>query len=352
MHAPTRDICEQMMAEAVFGPVRPAGWLTARRLEELPQTLVFHARDKLATGLSKGYFRLLGALAGHVAAQGWGVEIVEFSAKGQDLAVACPHHLHIFMDDRPVYAPNAVHSVPGYLRGFWYFDEIGSRNNSLQRLRRFDPRPMDGTWAKDFHRRLVTKFVDANLTKFPQAERGAEPVEPGCLAFFAQDFKVPRYHRHYMTVVQMIEAAIAAKGRRALYIKPHPAQTLEEMEVLARYHAPARGVYLTQASIHDLLAAADCVLTLTSAVGFEAFLHRKPVVLGGQTDFWQNAITLTDPARLVPAMAAAMGREWPNEKFLVWFLRQTCLEDSEASLPQVLERLARKGYFHAAPGYY
>ncbi|MFD1809049.1 hypothetical protein ACFSHQ_15945 [Gemmobacter lanyuensis] len=39
---------------------------------------------------------------------------------------------------------------------------------------------------------------------------------------------------------------------------------------------------MTEASIHDLLAACDCVLTLTSAVGFEAFLHRKPVVLGGR----------------------------------------------------------------------
>lgn len=340
-----------MMQDALFGPERSAAWLTARRLQELPQTLVFHARDKLASGLGKGYFRLLGALAQHAVAAGWGVEIVEFSARGQDVAVACPRHLHVFMDDRPVYASNAVHSVPGYLHGFWYFDEIGSRNNSLQRLRKFDPRPMDGAWAREFHARLVAKFVDGNLTKFPQAARGAE-VEPGSWAFFTQDFKEPRYHRHYMTVPQMIEAAIAAKGKRALYIKPHPNQTLEEMEVLAGYHRPAAGVHVTQASIHDLLAAADCVLTVTSAVGFEAFLHRKPVVLGGQTDFWQNAITLTSPARLAEAMQAAMARDWPYEKFLVWFLRQNCLEDSPASLPQVLERLARKGFFHTAPGFY
>ena len=336
---------------SLFGPERSADWLTPQRLDSLPDTLFFHARDKLAAGLAKGYFRLLGALAAHAARAGWGIEIVEFSARGQDVAVACPRHLHVFMDDRPVYAPNAVHSVPAYLHGFWYFDEIGSRNNSLQRLRPFDPRPMSGEWARAFHARLVARFVDANLTKFPQAERGAA-VEPGCWAFFAQDFRPPRYHRHYMTVVQMIEAAIAAKGVRALYIKPHPNQTLQELDVLAGYHRPAAGVHVTQASIHDLLAAADCVLTLTSAVGFEAFLHRKPVVLGGQTDFWHNAVTLTDPAQLGAALAAATARDWPHEKFLVWFLRQNCLEDSAGSLPQVLERLARKGFFLGAPGFY
>ena len=210
---------------------------------------------------------------------------------------------------------------------------------------------MDGAWARAFHAQLVRKFVDGNLTKFPQSARGTA-VELGCLAFFAQDFKPPRFHRHHLGAVQMIEAAIAAKGRRSLYIKPHPNQTLEEMEVLSRYHAPEAGVQVTHASIHDLLAAADCVLTVTSAVGFEAFLHRKPVVLGGQTDFWQNAVTLTEPARLAEAMAASMARDWPFEKFLVWFLRQNCLEDSAASLPQVLERLGRKGFFLSAPGYY
>jgi len=331
----------------VFKTQRPEGWLRPKQLDKLPDTLFFHARDKLADGLGKGHFKLLDALAEHAAQAGWRVEMVPFSAAGQDMAVANPRHLHIFMDDRPVYALNAVHCVPTYLHGYWYFDEIGSRNNSLLRLRKFDPKPMSGDWARQIHAGLVAKFVDRNLTKFPQADRGAVAVEPGCLAFFAQDFKPPRYHKHHLQVVEMIEAAIAAKGRRALHIKPHPNQTLEETETLARFHDPQNGVHLTQASIHDLLAAADCVLTVTSAVGFEAFLHRKPVVLGGQTDFWHNAITLTDPARMAEAIDAALSRPWPHEKYLVWFLKHNCLEDHAGSLPELLVRLHRKGFAFA-----
>ena len=146
-----------------------------------------------------------------------------------------------------------------------------------------------------------------------------------------------------------IEAAIAVRGARALMIKPHPNQTLAELEHLARYHDPAAGVQVTQASIHDLLAACDVALTVTSAVGFEAFLHKKPVVLGGQTDFWHNAVTLTDPARLADAITLALTRHWPHEKFLVWFLKHHSVEDSPAALPRVLNLLARKGYGFAGP---
>lgn len=322
---------------------RDGSWLIRARLDALPPTLIFHARDKLAATLCRGGFRLLGALADHAAGAGWGVEVVPYSAEGASLAVAQGGHLHVFMEDRPGYAPNAFHSVPGYLRGYWYFDEIGSRNNSSHRLRVFDERLVADRFAQKFHARLAEQFIGANFSKFPQAERGAD-LPAGCLALFAQDFKPPRFHRHYLTVPELVEAAIATKGARALCIKPHPNNTPEELDWLRARHDPGRGIYVTDASIHDLLAVCACVLTVTSAVGFEASLHRKPVVLAGQTDFGQNAITLTDPSRLAEAIAAAMSRDWPHAKFLTWFLRQNCIEDHPRALPIVLERIRAKGF--------
>jgi hypothetical protein len=335
---------------SAFGQERPTDWLSAERLESLPDTVFFHARNKLSESLRSGKFEMLSALAAHVGAAGWGVEVVTFAPDGQDRALDYPRHLHIFMDDRAAYGANAIHCVPSYLPGFWYFDEIGSRNNSLMRLAKFEPRAIGAQFAQEFHTRLVSRFIATNRSKFEQEPRGAVAIEAGCLVFFAQDFKPPRNHRHFLTVPQMIEAAIAAKGARRLYIKPHPNQGFDEVEAMARYHAPEAGVEVTHASIHDLLAAADCALTLTSAVGFEAFLHKTPVVLGGQTDFWQNAITLTDPGQMVQAMAAALGREWPYEKFLLWYLRQMCVDGTAKALPKVLEKLHRKGFSFGGPG--
>ena len=147
-----------------------------------------------------------------------------------------------------------------------------------------------------------------------------------------------------MSVPALIAATKAARGKRPLYIKPHPNQTADELAELQRHHDPAGGVHVTRASIHDLLAACDLVVTLSSAVGFEGFVHGKPLVLAGQTDFGQNAVTLTDPARMPAAIAAALSHLWPHAKFLVWFLKQNCLEDHPRALPELLARVQRKGY--------
>lgn len=333
---------------------RPAGWFGRAVLTGGRDLLVFHARDKLAATLTRGGFRLMSALADHARGQGWQVEVVPYTPDGQDLATACGGHLHIYMEDRPVYAANALHCVPAYLRGWWYCDEVGSRNNSANRLVDFDPRLVVAEYAKRFHSRVANRFIGANLSKFPQAA-GDFCLPPGYLAFFAQDFQAPRFHRHYLTVPQLLQAALAARGDRPLVIKPHPNNSPDERAVLLAHHAPDQGVHVTDASIHAILPGAACVLTVTSAVGFEAFLHRKPVVLAGQTDFGQNAITLTDPARLTEAISTAMARDWPHEKFVTWFLRHRLLEDRPSSLPVLLARLQRKGIGFAkaaGPGFY
>ena len=324
----------------------PPQELTPRLFQALvagPDRLIFHARGKLAESLHGGKFRLLGAFAAHAFAAGWPVTILTYGPQSRPL-VEAGGHLHVLMEDQPLYAANCVHAVPSYLRGYWYFDEVASRNNSSHRLRRFDPRPMAAAYADAFQAKLLAQFAGRNLSKFPQSARGEVAVKTGSIALFAQDFLPPRHHRHYMSVPDLIDATIAARGRRPLYIKPHPNQTTDELARLQRYHDPERGVHLTHGSIHDLLAACDLVVTLTSAVGFEGFIHGKPLVLAGQSDFGQNAVTLTDPARMPDAIAAALAQNWPHAKFLVWFLKQNCLEDHPRALPELLARVQRKGY--------
>ena len=72
--------------------------------------------------------------------------------------------------------------------------------------------------------------------------------------------------------------------------------------------------------------------------------QRRSRCLGGQTDFWQNAITLTDVARMPQALAAAQARVWPYAAFLCWYLQQFCLGDRAEDLPRLLARLHQRGY--------
>ncbi len=321
-----------------WGPVRPARWLS-----RAGPHLVFHARDRMLAGLTANRFRLLSALAARAPLP---VAVVAFD-DASHAAAADPTHVHILMEDRPLYAPTAFHCVPAYLHGFWFFDEVASRNNSTARLARFDPRAVSAAFAADFTARLRQKFIAANRSKFAQPPRG-QAVPPGCLAFFAQDFRRPLHHRNHLTVLQMLDALVAARGDRPVVIRPHPNNRPEELAALAARTGP--GVTLTGASIHDILAACACAVTVTSACAFEGFLHGTPAVLGGQTDFGQNAVTLTDPAAMPAALAAAMGRAWPHDQFLTWHLTKICIQDRPADLAEVLARMHRKGIAWADPG--
>lgn len=318
--------------------------LSETELASLPPTLFFHARAKLALGMEQRRFKLLTALADHALAQGWQLRLQRIQAGAQEIAASVPQHLHVFMEDRGFYGQNIFHATPGYLRGFWFFDEIGNRNNSKQRLAQFRAPAVPKRKAEAFFHNLSTEVIGENSSKFKQPAPDQGGIEPGSLAFFAQDFAAPKYHRHFMSVPAMIEAAIAAKGARRLYIKPHPNQSLSELETLAGYDDPQNGVHVVVASIHDLLRACDVVLTLTSAVGFEAFLHRKPVILGGETDFWQNAVTLTNPERMAAAIEAALAQDWPFEAFLYWYLQEYSVQDRAEDLPRVLAAIHRRGY--------
>ncbi|MEQ9693354.1 hypothetical protein [Shimia sp. SDUM112013] len=311
-----------------------------------PDALFFHARGAMARTLIAGKFPLMRALAEFAAQQGVRVDVVTTSEASRSL-LEDPRHLHVFLEDVPIYGAGCFHAVPSYLRGYWYFDEIGTRNNATQRLRPFDPRPMSGHYARKVFARLHERFVESNRSKFDQPPVDSVPVAKGGLCFFAQTFEAPRYHKHYMTVPDMIGAAIAARGVRPLYIKPHPLQTEDEQAFLKGLHDPDAGVIVTDASIHALLAACDASISLSSAACFEGFLHKTPAVLGGQTDFAANAVTLTDPVRMQAALQETLSRDWPHEKFLTWFLKKNCVEDRAGQLPEVLGRIYRKGYLWA-----
>jgi hypothetical protein len=321
--------------------LQPPDWL--KRALEAPPALVFHTKGPHAERLLSGGFRLLGALADHAAGQGWDVHAVEFTDASPGFAAADTRHIHVLMEDHPAYGPRVFHAVPGYLRGWWFFDELATRNNASIRMQAFDPRGIKDIFATRFANRLRAQFAGRNFTKFTQRPRGEEVVPEGCLAFFAQGFAVPPHQTHYAGGLDLARATIAARGDRPVVIKTHPKNSLEEVEALAALHAPELGVTVTDASIHDMLAACSCVVTVTSAVAFEGFLHGKPAVVAGQVDYPQNVVTLTDPAKLPEAITAALSRDWPHDRFVTWYLRQHCLEDRAESLPRVLERLHRKG---------
>ena len=193
---------------------------------------------------------------------------------------------------------------------------------------------------------MVQEFVAKNRSKFDQAFVQDFRPKDGAICIFAQDFLEPKFHTHHLTFPELIEGVLANRAGRPVYIKPHPAQSFDEAAKLMTYHAPDDGIEVTTHSIHGLLESASVAVTLTSAVAFEANLHKVPAILGGQTDFHHNAVTVTHQSGIKAALAEAESREFHFEKYLVWFLTHGLIrpKHADAARKRIETLLTLKGY--------
>lgn len=220
-----------------------------------------------------------------------------------------------------------------YIYPFWNLDPWGIRALSSISARPFNAGSVDAAVAAEFAGRLRKRLVAARESRYPQAEAVAE-VPQGCIVVFLQS----EAHRAvgetcHLTMRQMLAALLARDDPRAIVVKPHPRDTDPRTRAyLARLAARDGRVQVVDANIHDMLAAASVAVTINSAVGIEAHLHRVPVVLCGRTDFHHAAVTLTDRREMEAAIARAEATDWPHDAYLQWYFAGQCLNAGKPSL--------------------
>lgn len=232
---------------------------------------------------------------------------------------------HFWMIERPPVCaerPEVFHVFPAYLRGFWYFDKKGVRNNSSLADRQFTPSRMSQDWSKKVFEDLRARFVETGLTKFDQSPQGKFTPPPDCIAVAVQSFAQPKFYETYIQYPELIHAAISASGGRPVAIKPHPMLNFRTVERLFDLHDPANGIYVEPYNLHELLSVSHCVVTRCSAVAVEAMLHRVPAVVTGVVDFHHCVKTITHVDQLRPAIEVVADQHIPYEKFVTWFFTQ------------------------------
>ena len=125
---------------------------------------------------------------------------------------------------------------------------------------------------------------------------------------------------------QMLTALLKRDDPRPIIVKPHPRDTNPQTRrYLARLAARDGRVQVVDANIHDMLARAAVAVTINSAVGIEAHLHKVPVVLCGRSDFHHAAVTVTDRREMDAAIALAEATVWPHDAYLQWYFAERCL---------------------------
>lgn len=229
--------------------------------------------------------------------------------------------------------PRVWNAGVAYVYPFWNVDPWGIRAFSSIADQRFDPDTVSATDARAFFKRLKTRLVRGRRSRYPQPQTvTALPV--GAVAVFLQS----EAHRDvdetcYLDRTQMVDTVLQATEGPVI-VKPHPRDTDPAtrgwLRDLAQAHAR---VNVTEANIHDILAVTSRVVTINSAVGIEAYLHRKPVVLCGQSDFHHIAQVARSVEDLGTALQSPM-RKRPYDKFIYWYFGLNCLSATDPGLGQ------------------
>ncbi|NEY90604.1 capsular polysaccharide export protein, LipB/KpsS family [Tabrizicola oligotrophica] len=286
------------------------------------RALVVHAGESWYDAIVAGRFDFFPKLADAIGLPAY-VLRAERGASGRLLGMG--RHLNVVIGPRLPVGPGIWHAHPGYLRGFWYLDPMGVNMHSSLVKARFDPAGVDPAKARWFWNGVTGWHLKRNLSKFPQEARQAGGLPPARCAVFLQE--IERFSRpvHWIDSLTLLRTA-ARQG--PTYVKLHPAQSPETTAAVRALADQMPQITLSTASIHDLAAAAEVVVTQNSAAGFEALLQKKPVITCARSDYHQATCEARDPQALARAIAEAPARMrgFGYDRFLYWFLGQNLLE--------------------------
>lgn len=277
-------------------------------------------------GLQPFYLRLIAGLEARAVSVA--VEVLERETLPD--CVACDGAIHVVHHGR--YAHERVRNCDvAYIYPFWNFDPQGIRAFSSIAQMRFPQDDIDPDVARPFFRRLRQRIVGRRSSRYAQPDAVTDLGAVVVAVFLQSEGHRVVGETCYLDRWQMLDA-VCETTDGPVVVKPHPrdrdAQTGEGLrERCARYPH----LRVSAGNIHDLITAAQRVVTINSAVGIEAYLHRKPVILCGQSDFHHVA----DVARSKRELAQILGcdpRKRAYDKFIWWYFADQCLSSVDDDL--------------------
>jgi hypothetical protein len=232
--------------------------------------------------------------------------------------------LHVIETGR-VQAPGVLNAALAYLPPYWHLDPAGVQAESSIGARPYDPAAVPLRPAMAFFARMRQRWVEPRRSR--RAQQEARPALPaGAVAVFLQGSFAQARGLAHCTPEEMLRAVARGAGGRTVLVKPHPLAEEEDRAVIARLVRKGLALTATTANLHDILAAAAATVSFNSAVAFEGFLHRKPAILFGRSDFHHFCETVTGPGAFGPALARALARPPAGyAQFLHWYFAHNCL---------------------------
>lgn len=253
-------------------------------------------------------------------------------------------HLHIVENGR-MQGEGWLNAATAYLQGFWHLDPVGVLAESSAADADPDLSQVDPGEAQSFFLSLRDALVLPRRSRFKQPEAVAQDLPQGCVAVFLQGRAAFQAGRCHVKMDRLIEAVAKGAGGRPVLVKPHPRAVEFGREAIARAQLRGAEVQVTDANVHDVLATAVVTVSANSAAAMEGFLHRKPAILFGRSDFSGLSVRARDEADFPRALGLALAEDWPYPEMLYWYFSSHTVElDAPDFEARVWRAFARVGF--------
>ena len=344
------------LGKARFPPAKTTVSTLTARVKAIPKpTIVLHLPEQSASagrarGLAGRHMRLYQVIRDLARKSQIPVEI---RARSADLTPATRHvsdhrfaddNLHI-IDDRSVQAPGVLNCAVAYFWEFWHLDPIGTKALSSIGGLDYDPASMPYGRAERFFEAQRARLVAPRLSKYGQKTE-VTAVPPGALAVFLQGEFPMKQGVTTFDDLAMLRAVRDWQGDRPIVVKPHP--LVKNPFTLAGLRVAVHGddrITLTDANVHDILATCAATVSINSTVALEGYLHRKPAVLFGQSDFHHLAGRVRAPEDFAAVLDAQLARRGGYAQYLAWYFLRHCLRLGSPGLEAAIwSRFAAAGF--------
>ncbi len=239
---------------------------------------------------------------------------------------------------------NALNLAEAYVFPYWQLEADGILGNSAIGRKTYDP-TQKSPEAEAFFATLQQRRVAARASRLDQPE-AVTKLPKNCLAVFLQKDSWLTDRCSLPHSGDMLQAVADGAGGRPIVVKHHPrGANPKDVETLEKLRAAGADITVTEANLHDILRACVASVSISSACSFEGFLHEKPAILFGKSDFLHIAHAYDPAAGFATTLAEALAQDIDYAAYVHWYLAENCLNpEAEDFIPRLLVRIADLGY--------
>lgn len=233
-------------------------------------------------------------------------------------------NLHI-IENGMVRQPNALNTALAYLQPYFHLDAQGVLALSSAGNAVYDENVVNPVLATSRFRGLQDRLVKKRRSRYGPKEEFTK-IPKGCIAVFLQGDNPHLQGTACCNNETLLRTVAENSGGRTIVVKAHPiSKQLDDAQLILKLLQEGLPLETTDANVHDIIRQSAVTVSYNSAVSLEGFLHKKPAILFGKSDFHHIVEVVRRPEDFAPALEAALSKSVNYAKYLHWYFSKHTL---------------------------